>query len=210
MGKGKKEKILEMICTEYFGSDKKQNSTPNWNNFSISRKEEIKKIYKELGGVLPDVNYNFRGYDIELPNFIIELDEELHFNRYRRVTLNSSVYNNFFNFEVNKYKNWCIEHEKECIKKGKGQQRWQNSSSDSQFGGSDERGILGELGSSRWKQRALYDLIKDAFSIDFGIPIIRISIYDNYKGLNVADLINNKDKKRLIEYINQRYDQIKQ
>ena len=50
------------------------------------------KIYKNLGGVLSEIPVKAGPYDIDTREFIIELDEENHFNRYRLATLDSVIY----------------------------------------------------------------------------------------------------------------------
>ena len=62
---------------------------------------------------------------------------------------------------------------------------------------------------SRWKQRAFYDFIKDITSIVKNVPIIRISIYEKYKGLTIEKLIDGEYRGLLIEYINMRLDGLK-
>lgn len=57
---------------------------------------------------------------------------------------------------------------------------------------------------SRWKQRAFYDFIKDVTSIVLDVPILRISIYDQYKGYTIESLIKGGYEKALIGYIDDR------
>jgi len=50
---------------------------------SISQhRDEVMQVYRSLGGILNEIPFRFGGWDIVAPNFIIELDEEQHFNRY--------------------------------------------------------------------------------------------------------------------------------
>src|SRR5688500_6140637 len=58
--------------------------------------DEITRVFQELGGTLDIYPIAFRGFDIQLNGFIVELDEEQHFNRYRSTTLRST---------------WCRAHE---------------------------------------------------------------------------------------------------
>ncbi len=66
--------------------------------------DDIKDIYRRLGGVLLDIPCLLRKGDIELPDIIVELDEEQHFNRYRLVTLESPLYSELNKFPLNEYK----------------------------------------------------------------------------------------------------------
>ncbi|MEO9020598.1 MAG: hypothetical protein ABI237_04135 [Ginsengibacter sp.] len=94
------------------------------------------------------------------------------------------------------YIEYCRLHESNCQKHGG---YWGNSSTKKQFGSSDDLGILGELGSSRWKQRAFYDMLKDFIPYFADVSIKRISIYDkiDYKGnkLTVGSILQSGDLK---------------
>lgn len=58
------------------------------------------------------------------------------------------------------------------------------------FGLSHSEGILIGNGSSRWKQRAFYDFVKDASTLLTQIPVIRLSIYDTVKYENTNRQLN--------------------
>src|SRR6516225_11016131 len=55
-------------------------------------KDEIERVYVSLGGVLRAIPINLRSWDIKWNGMAIELDEYLHFNRYRSLTLMSGSY----------------------------------------------------------------------------------------------------------------------
>lgn len=159
-----------------------------------SYNEEIAEIYKSectnqardkgLGGVLDDYPRGFKKWDISARDiltegrFHIELDEEQHFNRYRRITLMSCFYqkeNVFSPEQLGQYKQFCEKFEGRCRHDGK---FWSNPSADEQFGMASPRGDFSGNGSSRWKQRAFYDFLKDITQLTEKTPLIRISIYD--------------------------------
>ena len=50
---------------------------------------------------------------------------------------------------------------------------------------------------------------QDITSIVKNVPIIRISIYEKYKGLTIEKLIDGEYRGLLIEYINMRLDGLK-
>lgn len=77
------------------------------------------------------------------------------------------------------------------------------------FGVSPVDGDFGVDAPSRWKQRAFYDYIKDVTSIVLDVPILRISIYDLYKGYTIDSLIKGRYEKALIGYINERLENLK-
>lgn len=157
--------------------------------------DEVTRVYNQLGGIMNEYPINYR-WDITYPDFIIELDEELHFNRYRYETLQSSLYDDYVNFDVDQYRRFCQVREKNCLKAGSYGGKWKNSSTDTQFQPSNTNGVLDGAGSSRWKQRAFYDFLKDVHAIIKGIPVIRISIYDIYDNQRVDSILSNHDDKR--------------
>ena len=55
-------------------------------------KSEIECVYGKLDGILPSSPLNLRHWDTEFDEIAVELDEELHFNRYRSITLKSAIY----------------------------------------------------------------------------------------------------------------------
>ena len=72
-----------------------------------------------------------------------------------------------------------MRYEFECLKAGKYSRKWSNPSCDKMFGTANEQGNLDQNGSSRWKQRAFYDFIKDVSYLTTNIPVVRLSIYQN-------------------------------
>lgn len=140
---------------------------------------EVERVYKNLGGVLKEVPLRFGNWDIILKDFIIELDEEQHFNRYRAMTLDSFIYHVAKGTDCIDYKNYCKVHESECLSKACWGKDWSTSSTEKQFGQSSTKGDFNKAGSSRWKQRAFYDYLKDVFAVTYAIKLVRISVYDN-------------------------------
>lgn len=172
----------------------------------------VTKVYKELGGILDIFPCNVGKYDLALDNYIIELDEEAHFNRYRLVTLNSIIYAQNNSFSVETYKSYCKNHEDFAIRRRSGGGFWTNPSTEKQFGKASKNRDLSGNGSPRWKQRAFYDFLKDLVPLLYGIPLIRISIYDEYdagdgKRISVNNILNNSDErhfKLIYDEINRR------
>ena len=140
--------------------------------------EEIKEVYFKLGGKLSEAPVNLRKWDIEVDGAALELDEYLHFNRYRKTTLESSIYNKLPKFPHNEYLFYCKFYEDKCIGAGSYGGKWTNDSCEKQFGKGSLPKVLDRGGSPRWKQRAFYDFIKDLTPLLYDIPLIRISIYD--------------------------------
>jgi hypothetical protein len=139
----------------------------------------IDSCFHDLGGLLELPPITSVPLDFVNEDLIIELDEEQHFNRYRAITLRNEFYSSFSFPWRNRYMNYCHQYENKCkLKAGRGGY-WANNSTEKQFGKSSIPGDLNGSGSSRWKQRAYYDFLKDVFSIVSGRSMIRISIYDN-------------------------------
>lgn len=176
---GKKEKELKSILTK--------NGVFKLYNIPISAfadrllfgslKKEITDIYEKLGGI--ESEYAFRGkWDIVTEKCIIELDEQLHFNDYRLATLESPLYNLLKAFPIEMYRDYCRKYKDKCLRVGSSGGKWTNTSCEKMFGPSQQNGDLSGFGSSRWKQRAFYDFVKDISYLVTSIPVVRLSIYD--------------------------------
>lgn len=200
----RKENFLKNLCNLTYGIGNHCKLTEQ-ELLASGYYEAVVNVYRILGGVLSMPPIRVGKYDIDTANFIIELDEENHFNRYRLSTLNSPIYANNPNIDVAQYKKFCKNYEDRCLTYGK---YAKNDSTEKQFGYCELDGNLGDS-RSRWKQRAFYDFIKDITSIVKNVPIIRISIYEKYKGLTIEKLIDGEYRGLLIEYINMRLDGLK-
>ena len=200
---GKKENILREILNGNKGENFK---IPNESFINL---EEIKRIYSKLGGKLGNFPLRIGNFDIKFGrNNYLELDEQLHFNRYRLITFNSKIYSNCKIFLVGSYKKWCDEKEIICLKSGRSGGKWKNKSSEKQFPNSSENGDLNGNGSSRWKQRAFYDFLKDVYVIENNIKMRRISIWETIDGKTVKEILEKELKNyysSLIDYINKKF-----
>lgn len=170
---------------------------PSLVNYKVSDYyAEIFSIYKELGGIQNEIPFFISKLDYFNKGKIVELDEENHFNRYRKITLRASIYESGKTLDKNSYIQYCRLFESNCQTHGG---YWENSSTKKKFGPSDEPGILNKLGSSRWKQRAFYDMLKDFIPYFTNISIKRISIYDkiDYNGnnLSIGNILQSGDLK---------------
>lgn len=140
--------------------------------------DEIRSVYHRLGGALTRPPINLRSWDIEFNGFAVELDEYLHFNRYRATTLESPAYRELPDFPLEAYRGFCSAHEAHCIKAGGYGGKWSNSSCESQFGPASKPKDLSGNGAPRWKQRAFYDFVKDLSPFVAGVRLSRIAIWD--------------------------------
>ena len=135
-------------------------------------------MYRHLGGVLKDFHLNLRSWDMSIGNLAVELDEQLHFNRFRAETLKSEVYAALPQFPLAAYRGYCDRHEQACIRAGKHGGKWTSESSEKQFGPSPSRGDLTGAGPARWRQRAFYDFVKDLSPLIIGVPVVRLAVWD--------------------------------
>jgi hypothetical protein len=153
---------------------------PKSDDISVcAHKHEIERVYRSLGGLLSTVPpLKLRRWDMEFEQIAVELDEELHFNQYRAITLDSMCYKELRSFPLKLYRQYCSEHAAECKKAGGFGRRWSNKSCVSQFGpGSPPRELNGS-GSPRWKQRAFYDFVKDLSPLLINVHVARLAIWD--------------------------------
>jgi hypothetical protein len=122
--------------------------------------------------------FNLRSWDIEWNGIAVELDECLHFNRYRGLTLMSGSYALLRAFPLDTYQRFCTEYEDTCLQAGSYGGKWSNSSAEVQFGEASQPKDLGGNGSPRWKQRAFYDFVKDLSPLLIGVTVVRVSVWD--------------------------------
>jgi len=141
-------------------------------------KPEIERVYRSLGGILPAIHLNLRHWDIEFDKIAVELDECLHFNCYRTITLNSETYKRLPGFPLKDYHRFCSKRAAECLRAGSWGKRWSNKGSEAQFGEAAEPKDLSGNGSPRWKQRAFYDFVKDLSPLLIQVPVVRVAVYD--------------------------------
>jgi hypothetical protein len=153
--------------------------------------EDLYDLYRELGGLQDEPTFAPGGWDLTFEGpLVVELDEQLHFNRYRTRTLATS-----WSAELpwtEDYLTHCQRHEDRCHRDGRTQQRWTNRSSARMFTGGPPGDLVGD-GAPRWKQRALYDAIKDSTPVcAAGLRLARLSIYDQVDGVLLDDALDER------------------
>ena len=149
--------------------------------------DAVMAVYKALGG-RPDVPLRLRpgAWDLAFEDgLVVELDEELHFNRYRALTLEADWCSTLP--WRDDYLTFCRAREPSCLAAGKWGKRWTSPPCEAMFGAADSPGILWPSGAPRWKQRALYDVIKDAFALSgTSVRLVRLATYDYVDGVEVG------------------------
>lgn len=171
---------------------------PTQADFASSKlADEVRRVYRALGGRLPAFPARVGPWDTTVDGIAIELDEERHFNRYRRETLDCDLYERLPAFPRVVYRELCVSHEPHCVRAAAFGGYWSNKSCDAQFGPSSSPGELDGAGSSRWKQRAFYDFLKDLAPILIGVPVARISVWDSLSvssRMSVGDVLARKPR----------------
>ncbi|WP_420812661.1 DUF7255 family protein [Microbacterium hydrothermale] len=146
--------------------------------------------YKQLGGVLEAPILRPLGWDIQATSgLIVELDEEQHFNRYRAETLRAE-WSAHLPWRAD-YLRQCAEYEPVALKRHSGGGFWTNTGSAAQFGSAGYRGVLDGEGSPRWKQRALYDSMRDSLAATKAVSLARLSVHDRLGSVRLGDALRD-------------------
>ena len=115
-------------------------------------REAIGNFYVALGGEASAPRARPGSWDLAFEHgLVVELDEELHFNRYRALSLTEEWAASLPWRSA--YLQFGQERESECLAAGKWGKRWTNTSCEAMFGPVDPPGIFGTGGPTRWKQR---------------------------------------------------------
>lgn len=164
-------------------------TSPQLSSLPPSVAEELLGLYRRLGGALEAPVLRPGGWDLAFSeNLVVELDEELHFNRYRAITLECSWAEDLP--WTRDYRIFCEQHEDACTSAGSWGKRWTNASCERMFGGAGVPRDLSGPGAPRWKQRALYDATKDAAaSVSSALRLARVSVHDRVDGVALGEIL---------------------
>lgn len=149
-------------------------------------------LYRALGGSAEEFSVFRPGvWDIVLADgVIVELDEEQHFNRYRRVTLEPSWADGLpWAFA---YRAYCDDHEGAALRKAKRGGYWASPSTERMFGPAASPGEFEGTGSPRWKQRALYDAMRDALAVAGEVRLARVAVWDAVGDTTLARILDGR------------------
>lgn len=162
--------------------------------------------YRNLGGILESPTLRPGGWDIPTAGgLIVELDEEQHFNRYRVSTLQTDWASALP--WADEYQRYGVDHERKALKSHSSGGFWQSGGSIAQFGDAGPRGDLDSAGSPRWKQRALYDAMRDASAAAGIVRLARLSVYDVVGNARLGDALTglgHLDNAALLKLIEKR------
>lgn len=156
-----------------------------------AKHDELLAIYRSLGGLLDDPPWRPGPWDLIFEDgLVVELDEQLHFNRYRAITLTASWAAKLPWTDA--YLAYCADQEDRCLADGCWGKRWTNDSCARMFAG----GLVGDLagdGAPRWKQRAFYDALKDLAPMAGNrLSVARVSIYDTVEGESLDEVLSER------------------
>jgi len=163
--------------------------------------------YQSLGGSSTAPSLRPGAWDLAFDgDLVVELDEELHFNRYRAITLAAEWAAELPWRET--YGTLATTHERACLNAGQWGKRWTNPSCERLFGVADPPGNFGPVGAPRWKQRALYDAIKDIAVLDKrDIQLVRLATVDRVGEVFLQDALEGRatlDRDALRDLVEQR------
>ncbi|MEN7548962.1 hypothetical protein AAG747_13650 [Rapidithrix thailandica] len=175
-------------------------------NHDQEYKEEIQRIFAELGGTGHLPNTCSLNWNLELERGIVQLDEQLHFNKYRRITLRSSIYQEFKGFQLAKYQQYCRKFDKECLMAGSAGELWTHARAERLFGPGEEYGDLYGKGAPAWKVRAFEDFLQDITAYKEQLPLLRLSVYDelmiNKQLVKIKDILTTPTPEWKVALIN--------
>jgi hypothetical protein len=139
----------------------------------------LQQIYDELGGIGNLPLLEKLKFDFKLNRNLFVYNDELHFNRYRLITLRSDLYSEF-NFQFTEgVKRVSRTFEKECLKVGMQERIWNGSPfSKVCFGKASEAADFTRNGSPGWKLTAYNDAQMDLQSRIHGYKIFRLYPYE--------------------------------
>ena len=155
-------------------------------------RSRVLELYRALGGTAESmVAFRPGVWDIVVADgVIVELDEEQHFNRYRGVTLAPS-WNDALPW-TDHYRRYCDEFEAAALRKAKRGGYWASPSTERMFGPADAPGEFGPSGSPRWKQRALYDAMRDVLAESGAVTLSRVAVWDEVGDTTLARMLDGR------------------
>ena len=154
--------------------------------------ERVRDLYRALGGDAEEfVVFRPGVWDIVLADgLIVELDEEQHFNRYRTVTL-APAWADPLPWTA-AYRAFSTAHEAAALRKARRGGYWASPSTERMFGPADDPGVFAASGSPRWKQRALYDAMRDALAAAGEVRLARVAVWDPLGDTTLARVLDGR------------------
>lgn len=164
-------------------------SRPTVADLSAVSAAEVLDLYHVLGGVIDSPTFRPGAWDLLFVDWlVVELDEELHFNRYRATTLASSWEQTLpWTTDCRRH---CSVRRSDCLSAGAWGKRWTNDSAGRMFAGGPPGELAGD-GAPRWKQRGLYDALKDtAPLLSRHVHLARVATHDAVNGVSLGAVLD--------------------
>jgi hypothetical protein len=197
--------LVQLLADAGYRRASTKSMRPNLESLRSADQQEILRLYRTLGGVLDAPRLRPGAWDCVLEGgLMVELDEGQHFNRYRRKTLESAWAQDLPWREA--YLRYCMQFESACaLERGWGSY-WTSVSTERMFGPAGPTRLLDGAGSPRWKQRALYDAMRDIAAVGSGVRLARLAVYDVVDGTPLAAILDGKpvDQNALRAFIDER------
>ena len=183
---GARARALEQVLARIGYKPTQSRPGPRIIELSVQQREQLSLLYLALGGKRASPQFRPGAWDLAFSGgLVVELDEELHFNRYRNATLQQE-WTADLPWRID-YLLFTERHETECLTAGRWGKRWTSTSSEALFGSPDPAGKFTSGGAPRWKQRALYDAIKDAAALDVSdLRVARLATVDIVGGVRLG------------------------
>lgn len=161
-------------------------ASPRLDAMPEDARASVLDLYRRLGGVHPEPRLAPGGWDSCFDgDLVIEYDESQHFNRYRVTTLESD-WATRLPWQCS-YLDYSSRFEEDCVKSRGWGGYWSSDSSEKMFGAPGPPRELDGAGSPRWKQRALYDTMRDAAAAAHGaVRMARLAVYDDVGGVSLG------------------------
>ncbi len=196
-GSIRQQNLYKVLTGKYIPADTMSERFSTYELKNTSGIKQLKEAYQELNGTKDIIDIRFNEKLMEFGRFSVILDNQLHFNKYRIITLRSLFYETTHSFSLTKYRNYCRKYEHECLKSGVSYPYWTNPDAEYHFGQSQVNGDLGLNGSSGWKFTALKDMALDLIARQRKIRLLRLSVWDELmidkKLVRLNELLVNPD-----------------
>ncbi|MGE0218573.1 DUF7255 family protein [Mycolicibacterium sp.] len=165
-------------------------SAPRLDTLPEVARTAVSAVYEALGGARPMRAVRPGAWDLAFAGeLVVELDEELHFNRYRHLTLQFPWATELPWRDT--YLGYCTGQEQRCLDAGRWGKRWTSPSCEAMFGPATAAGDLDGAGAPRWKQRALYDAVKDIAAVHSStVRLARLSVWDTVGHVVLGDALS--------------------
>lgn len=138
---------------------------------------DVVDLYRKLGGMHPNPQLTAGSWDSCFDGgLVIEQHESQHFNRYPAASLKCEWASALPWRRA--YMDYSTRFGGDCIKSRARGGYWSNDSSVRMFGPPGPQRELDGAGSPRWKQRALYDAMRDVAALNGAARLVRLAVYD--------------------------------